>query len=64
MSKTREKWHDLKSAARDINYEVNRIAEIQNKIAQLQKELIWHAEYKARDEIKYNEMRKAYGLKV
>lgn len=64
LSITREKWHHLRSAARDIIYEVNRIAEIQNKIAQLQKELVMHADFKAREEIRYNEMRKKYGLKA
>lgn len=64
MSKTREKWHDLKSAARDISYEVNCIEEIQKKIEKLQKALIWHAGAKARAEMDYTNTRVKYGLKA
>lgn len=63
-SKTREKLRDLKSAARDIIYEEDCIAEIQKKIEKLQKDLVYHAGAKARAEMEYKNTRVKYGLKA
>lgn len=64
MSKTREKWREIKSDARDIIYEKDCIAEIQKKIEKLQKDLVYHAGAKARAEMKYTNTRVKYGLKA